>query len=857
MTKTVRVFLLLLVVSSACSSFKKTTVTAPPAPDTTAVADLGIIEDSVEEVAVPPRPAEPVYPYRAEEPRTFDLIHTRLEVSFDWAKQYLHGEAELTLSPWFYPQSTLALDARGFDLHSVQLITDTSERPLTYDYDGEKITIQLERSYARTDTFQVMIVYTAKPNELPEGGSAAITSDKGLYFINPLGTDPDKPQQIWTQGETQGSRCWFPTIDQPNERCTQEMYITVDDRFKTLSNGSLIYSQSNADGTRTDYWSQELPHAPYLFMMAVGEFAVVEDEWRDLDVNYYVEPKYAAHAKAVFGDTPAMMEFFSQKLGVDYPWAKYAQVVVREYVSGAMENTSASVFMDDLQLTTRETLDTDWDFIVAHELFHQWFGDLVTCESWSNLALNEGFANYSEYLWAEHEHGRDAADYSGLSEKMQYLSEAQTKQVPIIRYHYADREDMFDSHSYAKAGRVIHMLRKYVGDEAFFESLRTYLTRYQFQSVEINNLRLVFEEVTGQDLNWFFNQWFLQPGHPQLRVQHTFSGDSLRVKVWQEQDTTQSPVFRLPLALEVWMGDQPLELPIEIEKSYQEFTFRLPSAPNLVLFDAEQQLLGTVEHQKTTDELIFQYLHSDKFEPRYEALDQLQSGTNRPQIADMMERALHDPFWALREQALNYFSNVDEASFAAIRPTIRQLALDDTVSSVRATALETLASFENPADQSLFREALQDRSYMVIAAALTAYVESGASDVVQVVQPFQKEDNEHIVNFLADYYAQEAQPENFTWFQKQLATRPAQMRYLLAQYLGQYLMNVPDTTLQQEGIDLLASLARADANEYVRLSSYQALGLLVETSDAVAPLRRQIKEEEASERLKRLYEFMP
>lgn len=286
-----------------------------------------------------------------------DLLHTKLRISFNWEKQQLNGLAELTLKPYFYPQNKLVLDAQGFDLHSISLLKDNDGTPLKYEYDGRKLTIQLNKTYTRTEQYIIEIEYTAKPNELAKGGSDAITEDKGLYFINPLGQEPDKPKQIWTQGETQANSAWFPTIDTPNERMTQEIYITVDPKYTTLSNGAFIYSRQNADGTKTDYWKQELPHAPYLAMLAIGEYAVVKDKWRDKEVNYYVEPAYKGTAKKIFGNTPEMMEFFSKKLGVAYPWAKYSQVVVRDFVSGAMENTSASTFMEDLQLNERELLD--------------------------------------------------------------------------------------------------------------------------------------------------------------------------------------------------------------------------------------------------------------------------------------------------------------------------------------------------------------------------------------------------------------------------------------------------------------------------------------------------------------------
>ena len=399
-------------------------------------------------------------------------------------------------------------------------------------------------TYTRNDRYLLQIKYTAKPDEAPAGGSAAITSDKGLYFVgtendslSAVGLD-DTMRQIWTQGETEANSRWFPTIDAPNERTTQEMYITVDDRYTTLSNGVLVSSEMVNDSTRTDYWRMDQAHAPYLFMMAVGEFAKVEDSWQGMPVNYYLHPDFAPYAKDIFGHTPDMLTFFSDKLGVKYPWPKYAQIIVDEFVSGAMENTTASVFYDALLVDDRALIDSHWDDIIAHELFHHWFGDLVTTESWANLTLNEGFASYSEYLWNEHRYGKDEAAYKLWEQGQNYFTEAETKQVNLIRYRYADQEDMFDRHSYDKGSRVLHMLRSYVGDEAFFAALQSYLTRHSYNSVEVDDLRQAFEAVTGEDLNWFFDQWYLSSGHPQLKIQQRYEGDTLLLQVDQVQDST-------------------------------------------------------------------------------------------------------------------------------------------------------------------------------------------------------------------------------------------------------------------------------------------------------------------------------
>ena len=457
-----------LVFASSCSSSKKATRASNKMEENLDTLEVTVSREN---------------PYRGSATKYFDLINTKLEVKFDYQKQYLNGKATITLKPHFYPQTELILDAKQFDIHQISLVTgEGSSAGLRYSYDSLQLKIQLDKEYNRDQTLKIFIDYTAKPNERRSGGSAAITDDKGLYFINPLGTDSIKPTQIWTQGETESNSCWFPTIDKPNQKSTEEIYITHLKKYVSLSNGVMVSSTNVNDSLVTDYWKLDLPCAPYLFMMAVGDFAIVLDRWRDIPVNYYVENKYAPYARQIFGNTPQMMEFFSQKLGFDFPWPKYSQIVVRDYVSGAMENTSATLHGEFMQRTSRELLDETREEVISHELFHQWFGDLVTTESWSNIPLNESFATYGEYLWNEHKYGREFADYKFRDDYRKYLGEAKNgKNVDLIRFHYDDREDMFDSHSYAKGGQVLHYLRKAVGDEAFFKSLELYLKTNQFK----------------------------------------------------------------------------------------------------------------------------------------------------------------------------------------------------------------------------------------------------------------------------------------------------------------------------------------------------------------------------------------
>jgi aminopeptidase N len=739
---------------SSCNLFKKS------GNDHLPVVNLDTIVTSSKIAEVPQ--------YQASATRLSDIIHTKLDVSFDWIKQYMYGKATITVKPYFYPTSILELNARGMEIKEVSLVTGTVKTPLAYKYDKDIITIQLGKEYKNTEQYIVFIDYISKPNELKKGGgSAAITDDKGLYFINPDGKEKDKPKQIWTQGETQSSSVWFPTIDSPNERMTQEIYITVNKKYVTLSNGELVFSTDNGDSTRTDYWKMELPHAPYLAMMAIGEFAVVKDKWRDKEVNYYVEKEYEPYAKAIFGNTPEMMEFFSNKLGVPFQWNKYSQIVVRDYVSGAMENTSATLHGEFLQRTDRELLDVTNEDVISHELFHQWFGDLVTCESWSNLPLNESFATYAEYLWQEHKYGTDAADALSAQSRAGYMAEAARKQVNLIRFQYNDQEDMFDQHSYNKGGQVLHMLRKYVGDDAFFASLKLYLETNKFSSVEIHNLRLAFEKVTGEDLNWFFNQWFLSPGHPQLVIRSMYDAESKKqkIEIKQMQDLSKTMLFKLPMYIDLYMNGKVERKKIIVTKADETFELDASMQPDLVNIDAEKSLLCTKDENKSIKEWAFQYQHAPLYLDRYEALAALSKQVKDSVAVNSMIAALNDKFWGIRADVIGTLKDIRAGHEKEIKEKLVVLAQKDSTSAVRFNSIDYLASNYKDDDlQALYKNALNDKAYSVLGSALSAIAKTNPQEGIKLAKQYENEKNTDVLTAVAALYGRYGTDDNNDFF---------------------------------------------------------------------------------------------
>ncbi|MCG8474909.1 MAG: M1 family metallopeptidase [Cytophagales bacterium] len=767
--------------------------------------------------------------YRASNARVFDLLHTRLEVRPVWKTQQLDGTAVLLLRPYFYPQRFLTLDAKQFDIHEVKFPGD-EPRALSYEYQKSKgkLVIDLGRKFTKEEKIEIQISYTANPNDIEVKGSRAITSDKGLYFINPDSTQTGKPTQLWTQGETEAASCWFPTIDSPNERTTQEMFITVEEPFKTLSNGVLVYSKFNNDQTRTDYWKMDKPHAPYLFMMAVGDFAVIEDQWRDLDLKYYVDPEYAEDARAIFGNTPEMIEFFSAKLDYPFPWQKYSQVVVHDFVSGAMENTTASVFMGQLHTKKRELVDHNWEKIIAHELFHQWFGDLVTCESWSNLTMNEAFANYSEYLWYEYKYGKDKADELHLEEMEGYFAEADQEPKDLVRFHYADREDMFDAHSYNKGGRVLHMLRGIVGDEAFFASLSSYLKDNAFQSVEVHDLRLVFEKTTGLDLNWFFNQWFLSKGHPELEVSYTYNEEQkeLELTVEQKQDLEAVPLFMLPVHVELWRDGKVIEEPLVVSQKKEVFRIGAEQAPDHVVFDSEQRLLAQIEVRQVPEQWKKQYEDGADFITRVRALNGLiDAWGDSIQDFGYFEKVLEDESPTIREFAVTTLEKAPELSAEVVNRIIG-MASREKEPALRASALSFLMERGlAPKHAGLFKHSLADSSYSVLGAAVMGYAQSSPADLMQVADSLASEDNLNVVLALANIFIEKKEFSRYGWFVEKYGRQKDVGQWYLLQLMGQLMLEAPEIQKQMSA-GFLKQVALNHSKAELRLTAFQFLQLL-------------------------------
>ena len=745
-----------------------------------------------------------------------ELVHTKLVASLNYTKSELNGEAWLNLRPHIKATNTLSLDAKGMDIHQVGLMMNKKMTALKYIYDGLIIKIQLDKSYTPSENYTVYIKYTAKPNEYKAKGSAAINEAKGLYFINPLGKDSTKPIQIWTQGETEGTSVWLPIIDKPNQKSTQEFQLTVPSKYVSLSNGLLVKQIDNKNGTRVDIWKMDLPHAPYLFFFAVGDYAIVKDTYKGKEVSYYIEKEYEKQARQIYGKTPAMIAYYETILGIDFPWAKYAQISGREFVSGAMENTTATMHNDMVLQDARELKDGNgWESTIAHELFHHWFGDLVTAESWSNITVNESFADYSQTLWLEHSKGKDAGAYENYTGLRYYLSSPADAEKDLVRFFYKEREDVFDLVSYQKGGRILNMLRHLVGDKAFFGALHTYLVENKFGTGTAVKLKEAFEKETGKNLDWFFNQWYFGSGHPYVRIEQKYIDTAKKVLIIVQQNQLQNKIFTLPIGIDVYVAGQRNHYEVWNKNRIDSFYFDAATQPDNVNVDADKTLLWFKDESKTMSQYAFQYFHARNFEDRLEAINEAAENLTDTKALAVLKAALQDSFYVIRARAIQTYNPtlLDEAT----ENTFVQLARQDPSSEVREQAIDALSGLYNEDYLELFTSLTKDSSYTVSGAALDALEKLDSTAALSIAtkastQKIKKRLNTSVTAILAKY----GDESIFDFIAKQfisLNDQSAEKFYMTVAF-GQLLHKVNNPIQFKKGIDLIVNFRESIPKEY-------------------------------------------
>lgn len=750
--------------------------------------------------------------YQASRTKEVDLLHTNLKIKFDYNQQHAFGKINLKFKPHFYATKQVVIDAKGMELKNIGLINKKDTIKLNYTYDTLQITIELNKTYFNKDTFNIFIDYVSKPNELNFEGSAAIKEAKGLYFVNPKLLEANKPRQIWTQGETESNSCWMPTIDAPNQKHTQELYITAQANEVTLSNGKLISITKNADGTHTDYWKQTLPHAPYLTMMAIGEFNITKHNWHDsIEVSYYLEKDYAQYASLIFGPTKEMLDCFSKKLGVDYPWEKFSQIIVRDFVSGAMENTSAVLHGEYVQHDNREHLDNNHEDVIAHEMFHHWFGDLTTAESWSNLPLNESFATYGEYIWNDWKYGNTEAEAVFDRNLSGYLLSKNNATKTPIRFYYHNREDMFDGVSYSKGARILHQLRKQIGDDAFFKSLQLYLNQNKFKSAEIHHLRLAFEETTGLDLNWYFNQWFLNAGHPELDLSINYNDTIASLTVVQKQDSTQYGLYQLPVYVNIFDKSGIKTFLVNITKTKEKFTFKGDSI-YLLNFDTTKALVSKIDLLQSDANWNSLLKNVNHWKAKQQAILGFTANytLNKNILSDYFKNAVsyclnhnHPRIIELGYVAINSLTDEHQLLF---ENNILALTNYKNSASVRGNAVLLLNNWNNKKYKPNFEIGLQDSSNQVLAYSLFSLNNIDSLSALQSAEKWRNYNNYFVVQAVSNIVSKNSIKNENVYFEKTIDNAGYGKRNLMFLY-AKYLIR-SNNEINKEAIHVFERLGK-------------------------------------------------
>ncbi len=646
-------------------------------------------------------------PLQFERSRDFDALHYLIKIDLDITNKAFQGETTLTLSSLQDGLERCTLDAEDFSISSV--LSNWGE-PLKFEQSDNKLTVHLSSPLAYGEIISFTVFYKGQ------------NPKQGLEFFE--NTD-EHPALVYSNSWPDGVHHWFPCYDFPNDKVTNEIIATVKKGNKVAANGRLIsITENKAEDTVTYHWSQELPHSTYLIFLAAAPYVIIRDAYGTLPINYWVYPQHAQDALRSYKNTPKMMEFFNRIFGYDYPWAKYDQVSCP--LGGGAESTSATAMTHRIIHDERAEQDFSSIGIVSHELAHQWWGDLITLRTWAHAWMNEGFGTYSDYLYYRYERGEDEGAINLEGKKNGYLREAKTRYLrPVVIDHYDKPGDLFDTHSYRKGASVLHMLRFLVGDEAFFRTLKYFLHTHAFEAVDTHDFMKAVKTVTGQNLDWFFEQWIFKAGHPIFDISYTWDEKVkiLELTVNQKQDISQGiPVFKTPVIIGIWTDKGKESHKIWIKHSEEVYEFKAEHKPLMVRFDVGNFLLKEWTFLKDQAELIYQMQQDDVMGRKWAAGQLLRYKDNQEVVSSLEECARKDAFWAVRLAAVETLEKITDH-----RPIefFKHKCTDEN-SKVRAAALAALGNLGSPELAEFFKERFaQDDSYVAQAAALEAIGKTG------------------------------------------------------------------------------------------------------------------------------------
>lgn len=648
---------------------------------------------------------------RADEPyarsRDYDLQHSRIALRFDLDQKKVIGDVTHSLTILREGTSEIKFDSSGLTIESITV----NKSPAKFETRDDKLVVRLSSPAHAGEKFDVTIRYEGKPA-------------KGFYFILPDKEYPDRAPQVWTQGESEDTHYYLPTYDYPNDRLTTETILTVPDSWVTVANGKLINVSPEHNGMKTWTWRESLPSSTYLITVVAGKFDEVKDSWHGIPVDYYAPQGRGDRLSVNYGRTPQMIELFSQKLGVNYPWEKYDQSMVDDFVAGGMENSSATTNTSSSLRSPKLVPEypTDEDDLISHELGHQWFGDLVTCKDWGDIWLNEGFATFMETVWEEAHFGKDQADYDRWEAAHGWFAQHSLYEKPIVRHDFNDSGE-FDGNAYTKGGWVLYMLRHQLGDDAFYAGLKRYLEVNRGKNAVTADLSKAIEEATHTDVDQFFNQWLYGAGAPKYDLSYTYDDAkhevALTVKQMQKIEGRVG-LFHIPTEVEITTASGPKLFPITVSKETEVFPFPTDSAPLMVLFDKGGQILKSADFHKEKKEWLYQLKNATELGDRADAVVALSKMKSDDAVVTALGDALrNDKAWGIRANAADALGELGGASAS------KQLleALDaDKEPWVRTHVVSALANFkDDPAIVARLNSiAGDDSSYRARAAALQA-----------------------------------------------------------------------------------------------------------------------------------------
>ncbi|MEO1298145.1 MAG: M1 family metallopeptidase [Cyanobacteria bacterium J06636_16] len=658
--------------------------------------------------------------------RPGQVEHIALDLALDIPNQRYTGTCRIRLTPVRDGISRFVLDAVNLHIDSV-MVGNLAQR---FEHDGEELHVTLSQPTTVGQALELAIAYRSE------------TPQRGLYFVAPTEHQTQKPVQVWTQGEDEDSRYWFPCFDYPGQLSTSEIRVRVAKPYQAISNGELVQVEEDGD-FKFFHWAQKQVHPTYLMTLAVGDFDEIQDEWEGIPITYYVERGHREDAQRTMGKTPAMVAFFSDRFGYRYAFPKYAQVCVTDFTFGGMENTSCTLLTDRCLLDERAALDnTNSEMLVAHELAHQWFGDLLVINHWSHAWVKEGMATYSEVLWTEEQLGPEAAAYYRLGEMRRYLSEDKTRyRRPMVTHVYREPIELYDRHIYEKGACVYHMLRTELGDDLFWQAIHGFVNQFAHKTVETLDLIRTIETTTGRNLRFLFDQYVYRGGHPDFKVAYRWDSDSNLAKVTVTQTqakagdkSSQSGLFdlRIPLGFGYVNDDTVTVQPmiVRIHEQEQALYFPLAQKPDFVSFDVGNHYTKTVKLEYPLPELKAQLQHAPDPIARIHAAEAIARKGGLEAVKALADALKGDRFWGVRAEVAEQLAELklDQAVDALLE------GLQDSHPKVRRAVVAALGSVKTAASYQVLSKLTQegDASYYVEAEAARALGKVGASQLADI-----------------------------------------------------------------------------------------------------------------------------